>query len=143
MAVKSKVAISSAIALFLMILLIGTFTLALTYLFSVQIWNFETGGETIKRVARAAREDLEVNLASLPGGEFLIKVRNRGFVAATITTVLLVRPDGSLSALALSPPYTLMPNEELAVSVLHSEPYTSMGVQTASGNIYLVSTGMP
>jgi len=136
---EAEAAISSAITLFLMILLVSSFTFTLTYLASAQMWSFRVGGETIGRTAHAARESLEAELVSSSGGTLQIKVRNRGFAGVAIVRVLFTKPDGSLSAVDLDPPCTLLPNEEAVIDVSLGASYLNVGVQTMSGNIYLVS----
>lgn len=95
---RSRFASSSIVAVLVVVLLISTFTAAVLYLSQTQMRSEETAVETTSRISERLRENLEAVLLSYDQGTATFRVSNTGEVPLTISHILLVNPDGSLSA---------------------------------------------
>jgi len=97
----------------------------------------ETAVETTSRISERLRENLEAVLLSYDQGTATFRVSNTGEVPLTISHILLVNPDGSLSAFSLQS-IKLLPFESRTFSVTLAGDIHRLGLQTERGNVFPV-----
>jgi len=138
---RSKRAVSSIIAVLVVILLLSTFTASLI-LISERQGNTVPGLlETSEEISQGVRENLEAKLDAVTGETVHIYVKNTGTAAAQIMEVLATKLDGSLQTIKVDPPETLIPLEERVFPATIPGGYNRLGLLTERGKVYVVDTG--
>jgi len=138
---RSKHAVSSILAVLVVILLLSTFTASLI-LISERQGNTVPGLlETSEEISQGVRENLEAKLDAVTGETVHIYVKNTGTAAAQIMEVLATKLDGSLQTIKVDPPETLIPLEERVFPATIPGGYNRLGLLTERGKVYVVDTG--
>ncbi|MEM3467072.1 MAG: hypothetical protein QW566_11430, partial [Candidatus Jordarchaeales archaeon] len=134
-------AVSSVVALLIVILLIGTFVSALLYISSLQMQNVGEGTKPVEQLSEAEREKVDAQLVSSGGGSLKVKVKNTGLITLKITQALIIQADRSPVVVDIDPDVTLVVLEEAEINIPYSGSFQAIGLQTERGNVFPVVTG--
>ncbi|MDW8023849.1 MAG: hypothetical protein RMJ15_08970 [Nitrososphaerota archaeon] len=93
---RSRSAVSSAVALLIAILIVGTFVSALLYISNLQIQNIGEGLKPVEQLGEAEREKIDAELIDSDGATVRVKIKNTRLIMLTITNALFTQSDGSL-----------------------------------------------
>jgi hypothetical protein len=139
---EGRFAVSSIVAVLIVILLVSTFTAALLYISTSQMQSAKTGTETTGKISEKLRENLKAALLSYDPstGTATFNVTNTGEVPLAISYVLLVNPDGSLLPIHLSQTMRIIPLESrtFIVNIMLTSGVSRLGLQTERGNVFPV-----
>ena len=140
---RSRLAVSSAVALLIVILLLGTFMSALIYVSTLQMQNIGEGRKPLEQLSGAEREKLDAFLESSSDGQLKVNVTNTGMTTLTVTHALLIHEDRSLTVIDINPDVTLVMLEEAAITIPYSGSFVGLGLQTERGNVFPVVSKPP
>ncbi len=139
---RSRFAVSSAVTILMVVLLLGTFASALLYVSTLQMQNIVEGAKPIGHLSEAAREKIDAERIDSESGTIRVKVKNTGLITVKVTQAWLTQPDGSLTVVDIEPDRQLVVLEEAEIAIPCNGSCAFIGLQTERGNVFPVATGL-